>query len=247
MMSEKYYYHLTTPENISSIMRDGLKPMLGERSLSIKEDTPALCLCSKKGIDAWSILLGLNTVLKVMIPSEDNLIQVSDYADADEYRYNGIIPPECIIETYKIRPSKKTLETLRFDYVENLSEFCVLCARYYTEGTGWNNGDALEAEIKEDIQILGEALIPVIPRLKYQESSRKDKRVMLKQIGAAGGYSFCDDYCPGYGNSKPIKRLYQKLIEYPNDEFTEIRKKIYNIIKSNFKYCLRTNTGGWTG
>lgn len=57
-----YYYHLTQPEFVSTIQKEGLKPMLGKRSKSIGDKEERLCLCSESSIDAWSIMLGTNTV-----------------------------------------------------------------------------------------------------------------------------------------------------------------------------------------
>ena len=51
-MSEKYYYHLTKSDNVKNIRKDGLKLMLGENALSIKETKPKLCLCSRASADA---------------------------------------------------------------------------------------------------------------------------------------------------------------------------------------------------
>lgn len=245
-MNKTYYYHLTTPENAAIIMQNGLKPMLGERAKSVKESKPALCLCSEKSIDAWAILLGINTVVKLTVPSEKKLEKVADCDCTDEFRYDGEIPAKYIVESYEIKPSQDVLDQLRYDYIMTLSRFCELCARYYTEGTGWKDGGELQEEIEEDIKIYGECLIPVIPRLRYTEMDRQEIRNDLRRFGDSGAYTFCDDYAVDY-SKKPIKRLYQMLVEYPDDKFTELRKSVYKLIKTNFKYCLRINTGGWTG
>lgn len=240
------YYHLTTPEAAKIIMKEGLKPMLGERSKSIKEENPALYLCTKASLDAWAIMLGLNTAVKVTIPNKKKLEVISKAPNSDEYRYDGAIPAKCITDILTVTPSESVLKQLRKDYIAALSQFCVLCARYYTEGTGWKDGGELQAEIEENIEYYGTGLLPVIPRLNYAEMDRKEIRDMLHILGDSGAYTFCDDYDIDIGE-KPIKRLYQMLIEYPDDKFTDIRKAIYKLIKTNFKYCLRTNTGGWTG
>lgn len=245
-MNKTYYYHLTTPENAEIIMKNGLKPMLGENAKSIKDVKPALCLCTEKSVDAWAILLGVNTVIKLTVPSENKLEQITDCHCTDEFHYGETIPAKYLIESYTIEPSKDILNELRSDYIMSLSRFCELCARYYTEGTGWKDGGELQEEIEEDIEMYGNALIPVIPRLNYPEMNRQDIQNELRMFGDSGAYTFCDEYVIYY-DKKPTKRLYQMLIEYPDDKFTELRKSVYKLIKENFKYCLRTNTGGWTG
>lgn len=241
------YYHLTQPEFLDAIMQDGLKPMLGDRAKSICDKKEKLCLCTEYSIDAWAIMLGTNTVLKIQIPDERNLKEVDQNQLSDEWDYNGVIPPENIIEQFTIHPKKSVLDSLRKEYIYGLSEFCEFCARYYTElAVKVSDVEYLEY-LKDCIRIYGECLIPVIPRLKYPEMSKEERKAILKSIGNSGEYTFCDDYYVHVEEGKPIKRLYQMLTEYPNDEFTELRQTISKMIKENFRYCLRVNTGGWTG
>ena len=93
-----YYYHLTQPEFVSTIQKEGLKPMLGKRSKSIGDKEERLCLCSESSIDAWSIMLGTNTVIKIAVPDEDKMELVDQGNVSDEYNYDGVIPPEYIVE-----------------------------------------------------------------------------------------------------------------------------------------------------
>ena len=242
-----YYYHLTQPEFITAIQREGLKPMLGKRSKSIGDKEERLCLCSESSIDAWSIMLGTNTVIKVAVPDEDKMELVDQGNVSDEYNYDGVIPPEYIVDIFTVKPKKIILDQLRYDYIWGLSEFCTYCARYYTKLEYKKADEEYLNELKEDIQVTGELLIPVIPRLCYPEMPKKERKEILKSIGNQGAYTFCDDYYVKVEAGKPIKRLYQMLTEYPEDDLTEIRTTINKLIKDNFKYCLRVNTGGFTG
>lgn len=242
-----YYYHLTQPEFVGTIREEGLKPMLGERAKSIGDKKEKLCLCSKSSIDAWAIMLETNTVIKVTVPNEDKMKLVDLTKISDEYNYEGMVPPEYIVDIFTVRPKKTILDQLRYDYIWGLSEFCTDCARYYTELENSNPDEEYLKELKEAIQITGELLLPVIPRLSYQDMSREERKAILKSIGNQGAYTFCDDYYVDIEEGKPIKRLYQMLTEYPDDELTELRRTINKLIKENFKYCLRVNTGGFTG
>lgn len=232
-MSKAYYYHLTTPENAKVIMQEGLKPMLGERSVSIQEKEPILCLCDEKSIDAWAILLGVNTVIKLKVPSEDKLEKIAEADCTTEFRYSEEIPAKYMVKSYEITPSDDVLDALRSNYIMALSRFCELCAMYYTEGTGWKDGGELQEEIEEDIEMFGKGLVPVIPKLRYKEMDRQDIRDELRRFGDSGMYTFCDDYAIDY-SKKLVKRLYQMLIEYPDDRFTDLRKSVYKLIKENF-------------
>ena len=191
-------------------------------------------------------MLDADKMVKITIPDESKLHIVAQDHVADEFSYDDTIPAEYIKSISSIHPSETILNELRKDYIGALSEFCVLCARYYTEGTGWRDDKELQSEIEESIQITGEIILPVIPRLHYENMPHEEKRKILQEYGENGEYTFCDDYAADY-IKHPVKRLYQMLIAYPDDQFTNIRRKIYNCIKQNFKYCLRVDTGGWTG
>lgn len=242
-----YYYHLTQPEFVTTIQKEGLKPMLGERSKSIGDKEERLCLCSESSIDAWAIMLGTNTVIKVAVQNEDKMKLVDQGNVSDEYTYDGIISPEYIVDIFTVNPSKIILNKLRYSYICGLSEFCTYCARYYTELECENTDEEYLDALKEAIQVTGELLIPVIPKLCYPDMPKEERKEILKSIGNQGAYTFCDDYYVKVEEGKPIKRLYQMLTEYPEDDLTEIRTMINRLIKDNFKYCLRVNTGGFTG
>lgn len=243
------YYHITKPKNIKTILQGGLKQLYGENSKAINDKRePRIYLCSKKSIDAWCIMLGEKTVIEVVLPDNFSGIElVGDSKISDEYICKTAIPVEYITRHFKKQPSKNILYELQKNYIYSLSYFCVLCARYYTPGTGWKDDPELKSEIEEAIKVYGECIIPVISRLNYQDMPREEKRRILRLIGDSGDYSFCDEYAVNYDPSKPVKRLYQMLIEYEQDEFANLRRQIYKLITINFKYCLRVNTGGWTG
>ena len=105
-----YYYHLTQPEFVSTIQKEGLKPMLGKRSKSIGDKEERLCLCSESSIDAWSIMLGTNTVIKVVVPDEDKMELIDQGNVSDEYNYDGVIPPEYIVDIFTVNPSTDSKE-----------------------------------------------------------------------------------------------------------------------------------------
>lgn len=242
------YYHITEKANIEDIRNKGLLPLNGRNSQAINDDsTPKISLCSKKSIDAWCIMLDADYVIRVELPEDFPVKQADDTEESDEYTTEKPIPAEYITKTYRHKASQKTLDTLRRNYMECLSYFCVLCARYYTEGSEWRNDAELAEELLDDMKSYAECIIPVIPKLKYTEMSKEEKCRILTNIGDSGEYSFCDEYVPGYNYTEPVKRLYQMLPLYEKDGLYDLRRKIYNLIKQNFKYCLRTNTGGWTG
>lgn len=242
------YFHITKPENVADICNEGLKPCNGANSEAIcDERPPRISLCSQKSIDAWCILLDADMVIRVNLPKGFPVTLADNTEGSDEYITEQPIPAKYITKKYKHKPSQEVLDDLRENYMDCLSYFCVMCARYYTPESEWRNDAELAETLKYDIKTYGECILPVIPKLKYQEMTKEDKCRILREIGDSGSYSFCDEYVPGYNYATPVKRLYQMLPLYEKDELYDIRKKVYNLIKENFKYCLRINTGGWTG
>ena len=174
-----YYYHLTQPEFVSTIQKEGLKPMLEKRSKSIGDKEERLCLCSESSIDAWSIMLGTNTVIKVVVPDEDKMELIDQGNVSDEYNYDGVIPPEYIVDIFTVNPSKIILNKLRYNYMWGLSEFCTYCARYYTELDSENTDEEYLDALKEAIQVTGELLVPVIPKLCYPDMPKEERKEIL--------------------------------------------------------------------
>ena len=96
--------------------------MLGKRSKSIGEKDKKLCLCSESSIDAWSIMLGTNIAMKVIIPDEDKIKLIDQANVSDEYNYDGVIPPEYIVDIFSVKPKKTVLDQIRSDYMWGLSD-----------------------------------------------------------------------------------------------------------------------------
>ena len=59
------YYHLTTPENLESILQNGLKPHVGPRSACAKEEKPRIYLCGYEDMIVWSNLLNLTKAVQI--------------------------------------------------------------------------------------------------------------------------------------------------------------------------------------
>ena len=62
---QKYLYHITAYKNLPSILKNGLKPAIGEHSKLVHETEPAIFLCNHRDIPYWKIILGISTVLQI--------------------------------------------------------------------------------------------------------------------------------------------------------------------------------------
>lgn len=238
-MSE-VYYHLTTEENAKRILKEGLKTNIGERRAMIDDERTGIFLCKKSDVPYWMILLNLPVILEVHDLDELDMEDYS-YIKYHEYIYNKDITPDKISRS-TIKPrKKKAMEYLCYRYIDSLSSFTVQCAVYYYYANdpdikGYDGEERLES-LKYDAN----ALLAVLPNLDYSILSKDDIKQHLKREGESGEYTICDSYeFTGH-------KLYVQLIHYPEDEFSEKRKQIYEYIKTTFKGCLGISTGGWCG
>ncbi len=236
------FYHITTKENAEIILKEGLKPMIGPNSQLIDEKEPAIYLCKRKDVPYWQIILQRFTILAI---DEAAVKLEGDYYFKynlyDEYIIKQAIKPEFIKKVYMPTNREKQNHDLCLDYLYNLSRFCEVCARWYDTHDPEDSENDGNPEWFEEIKFDSKLLTQVLPNLNYAAIDKSEIRAQLKSMGENGMYTFCGKF---YDENK---RLYQKLIDYPNDEITDYRKQIYDYIRTNLKGCLSVNTGGWCG
>lgn len=101
-------YHITKPEYVASIQKEGLVPNLGKNSLYVDEPTPIICLTDSKDIGLWAQILGAYDLFKVRIMHYDECkLHQRRYPGYREYLYSGdYIPPGSIeyIGKYELTP-----------------------------------------------------------------------------------------------------------------------------------------------
>ena len=225
------YYHLTTKDKVKNILKKGLKPSVGTRSQLAGEPDPAIYLSDIDSIGCWQIILNTDTILEV----DCEIDKEFNYGSYKEYVTYNAISPERISKSsmyvsyldYYI-----AMQRLCTSYLSTISLYCSDCAHYY-------NGEK-QTELHNRIDGLGKALLYVLNNLNYSLALTKENIINeIQNLGESGAFTICDMYC----NSG--KRLYQMLIEYPDDDLAEDRKKIYNYICKTFDGCLEVNTGGF--
>ena len=87
------YYHLTTEDNAKKILKEGLKPMIGDNSSLVEESKPAIYLSDFESIIYWKIILDRNVILQVDCDIEPKKCNYSLY---NEYILHREIPAEKI-------------------------------------------------------------------------------------------------------------------------------------------------------
>lgn len=65
-MNKHYYYHLTMKKNISSILKKGLLPKIGDHCKQVgDESTPRVFLCSKYDISSWAYQICADALIRI--------------------------------------------------------------------------------------------------------------------------------------------------------------------------------------
>lgn len=229
----KTLYHLTDKSNIQSILTYGLIPKIGENSKYMNEKVKYIYLSDKESIPFWTILLNRNTLLEITIDIND--IEEFKYTSYTEYLCKKPITKEHIkISTNKPTYTNQHMKELCKNSMYGLSKCTTLCADFYTR-KDWLGDISIE-----DVKYILASEILISKRIDYNVMSTSEIEQELKYMGEI----LCmNTFVDTYFNQNT--RLYQQLINYPDDELTSYRKQMYEIIKNAFKNNLETNTGGY--
>ena len=235
-MKDKYYYHITDEKHLPEILKNGLKPMIGENSSLVGETDPTIYLCRHKDVPYWKILLGKTVVLQIkdLNVADDDHCQYHHY---DEYLYRETIPAYKIKRVYFPTPSSNVMKNLCLSYISSFNQCAEIAARYYN----MHDEEECYDECYEEFDASLNCCLAVTERLDYSVLTTREIRKELREWGDYGAYTFVDRYLD------TGKRLYQQLVLYPNDEFEKKRKALHHYIAKTFRGCLDVNIGGWTG
>lgn len=234
-------YHLTTEENINSILKNGLQPKIGNNSAACHEIEPAIYLSDKQSLPYWYILTGQQVLIEVNITDTSALTQY-DYHDYQEYMVKQPIESSHLkrIKLPKTMNAEKYMKCMRElceSYIWTFSALCAKTCRYYDCRDEWEEKYA--KEYKENIMYSIDGLLnTVTKRLDYSVLTQKEIKAILRECGD-GNYAFTDHYYNEH------KRLYNKIKYFEKDDLHPYLMKLSNYIRDTFKDCLQIDTGGW--
>lgn len=239
-----YLYHVTTEENVKSILKNGLIPKIGERSQLVGETEKYVYLCGRKDVPFWSLILDKPVVLRVeMKDGEVNENNVYQYSYYSETLTETAIPAERIRKSRVSRSlTDEQMKDLALSYVDMISLICVKFAEYITYIDDEPEEEA--AEDRQAIELTIEALKFTLPHLNFSGVNAKMLRDHLHERGD-GGCTLCDRYEPNWEEGEKYIRLYDLLNSHPLA--TNNTKWLYKWLKKTFPRRLRVDTGGWTG
>lgn len=235
----KTLYHVTKKEKLKEIMKEGLKPQIGENSALCFEQEPSVYLCDRKSAVYWAIMLDADTVIRVQHDFAEGEVEEYQHSSVKEYITSVVIPSECLKRDYGVITEKsraKAMRELCEDYIHGLSYICTEYARYYTND---GHGTYMSKYLHDYLASATRATIKVMENLDYSVMPPAEIRSLLREIGENGGYTYDDKYMDsGF-------RLYQMLRRYPSDDLEIFRKQLYKLMTKKLKGTFRVNTGGW--
>ena len=232
-MKSNFLYHLTSKENLEAIMKEGLTPKIGDNSKIAGDHVPSIYLSYKIDLPYWQILLGSSAVVRVNMEGIDFSKNICHYTNYREIVLESAIESNriSIVEMTPVR--KMYMINLCIGFMYNINKVTECFANYYNNlRTDTITSDFIDKELN--------FLINILKRLDYTCLPKNRIIRELQYMGNECMYTFVDFYC-NTGN-----KLYQQLLLYPEDEFSDRRKWLYDYITKAFDGCLYVNTGGWT-
>lgn len=237
------YYHLTSEENLDSILKEGLKCMVGENSTIVGDKEKVIYLSDYNYLDYWSILLDRNIILEIDSEGIDiNNIDEYSYGMYKEIIYSKDIQPQYItIANNIVIDNSKAMRVLCTSFIYYINRLVSSIAKIFTSSYANKryNSEDLQKE-KHLISKNIKSVLCILNRLDYSVLPSDEIKSILRQFGDDGEYTFCDTYM------NTDKRLWEQLLFYDAGDLSEDFRKLHDCIKNTFKDCLYTHTGGWT-
>lgn len=245
--ADKYLYHVTDRATAAKILKNGLCPMIGQRSRLAGEEDERIYLTEKSSLPYWKQILGQTTVLRIDASGlETERMERFEYVQYSEWTYDKPIDPKWITRsTTQAHLTDAKHRELCLSFVDAISQISILFARYITF---YDDDDTENKEWAEDCfdycQGVCRTMQYVLPHLNFHLVSAKDLRTHLKTMGD-GGCTLCDRYEPWFITTDHPMRLWQLLGRHALK--TEETAWLYNWLRETFPRRLRVDTGGWTG
>lgn len=245
--ADKYLYHVTDRATAAKILKNGLCPMIGQRSRLAGEEDERIYLTEKSSLPYWKQILGQATILQIDASGlETERMERFGYGQYAEWVYDKPIDPKWITRsTTQAYLTDAKHRELCLSFVDTISQISILFARYitfYDDDNTENKEWAMDCF--DYCQDVCRTMQYVLPHLNFHLVSAKDLRTHLKIMGD-GGCTLCDRYEPWLATADHPMRLWQLLGRHALK--TKETVWLYNWLKETFPRRLRVDTGGWTG
>lgn len=243
----KYLYHVTDQAAAAEILKNGISPMIGQRSRLAGEEYARIYLTEKSSLPYWKQILGQATILRIDASGlETERMERFGYGQYAEWVYDKPIDPKWITRsTIQAHLTDAKHRELCLSFVDTISQISILFARYitfYDDDNTENKGWAMDCF--DYCQDVCRTMQYVLPHLNFHLVSAKELRMHLKTMG--GGWMHTVRQIRAWlrhrGSSNAIMAaLGRHALK------TKETVWLYNWLKETFPRRLRVDTGGWTG
>jgi hypothetical protein len=216
-------YHLTTKNNLDSILKNGLIPQIGKNSSFVGEEDPYIYLSNLDDIHIWSIIFKDYDIC-ITVDVDEQEVEEYKYEIYSEFLYKQIIPKTKIIsyEEYKYKRTKKVNKF----YLNTLYKISSLSKRVIVY---FENSEDFSDIIR---------MIRIILNMNIQFKDLYTQEELSKLFIKEGEYgeSTIFDTDTRFG----IK-IYEELLIIHND----VTDSLHHYIVEQFYGCLSLDTGKW--
>lgn len=232
------YYHLTSETEVGSILKNGLKPLIGENSESVGETEERVYLTDYDSVKYWSRLLNRNVLLEVDMDKE---IQFSyQYGDAvstynEFYVYSSIEPSRIHQIEMPELPDDEVNVSILLDYSYTLTSLCNEIISYYVDKSDdvFNDEDELIDEVTR-----------VINAMKYVTNPKSSKNVNelrngIRRYNTRLCISWDTMYIdsPDYPDICGLRKCDIISAIEPDKKSIAIRKQLTELIRTLYEDC----------
>lgn len=243
----KYLYHVTDKASAADILKNGIRPMIGDRSRLAGEESERIYLTEKASLPYWERILGQSAILRIDVSGlEPKNMKCFKYGQYSEWIYDKAIDPHWITRSnIQTRLTDDQHRELCLSFVDSISQISIMFARYVTlyDDTDEDKKERALDYLDYCKDVCG-TMQYVLPNLDFELVSANDLRKHLKIMGD-GGCTLCDRYEPWFITTDHPMRLWQLLGKH--ERKTKETIWLYNWLKKTFPRRLRVDTGGWTG
>lgn len=217
-------YHITTPECVDSILKDGLIAQIGENARLNGAEGPYVYLCYEEDVPFWMVLLQRSVILEVT--GFKGAMESSQYDGYAELMALDSIPAKYIHVSDWKPDLAKAMEHLCISYVFLLSGLCEDIVDYYEYGYSCDR--EYKNHLMEDIRSVTEML----RRLDYTTVDPEGLKQAIRDSGD-GSYSFIGRYQNNYKDENSY--IWKKIASVKTDLLYPYTKELSQIIQEKFR------------
>lgn len=214
----KTLYHLTADIHVPSILREGVKALVGENSYAVGEQRASVYLTEAEYLCTWGLVLGYNKVIEIDTSKlDEQYFTRRSYSYSAELLYSRDIPIEAIIKVSDV-PLCSTRESLVLWswYIKMLSDICISCVRAVSNA---DKARWMSSTVHSTLEVMSRFDASVLTADVVQDC--------MNELDEEGAYTMRDPY------EKETHMIWEQLSNCPVDELTPTRVDLYNWIKSN--------------